>query len=103
MSRVLAAVCSPIYDMIQRWILEGRLDDPFGEFFIARNPSQSKASGDDLLFLRTQPCIVRSVCPFLIGCHCLPLPIRSDYCLDEVFALARPSSTSEEIICLVYA
>jgi len=34
---VLNEICRPIFDMIGKWIIEGQLNDPFGEFFIAQN------------------------------------------------------------------
>lgn len=35
----LAAVqlCAPFFRMLQRWIFEGELEDPHGEFFVAEN------------------------------------------------------------------
>ncbi|XP_049773994.1 gamma-tubulin complex component 3-like isoform X1 [Schistocerca cancellata] len=35
---LLAAVCRPMYVMLSRWILDGELEDPYNEFFIAANP-----------------------------------------------------------------
>ncbi|KAJ4428063.1 hypothetical protein ANN_24077 [Periplaneta americana] len=32
---LLGAVCKPMYVMLSRWILDGELEDPHGEFFIA--------------------------------------------------------------------
>jgi gamma-tubulin complex component 3 len=32
---LLAAVCKPMYVMLSRWIIDGELEDPYGEFFIA--------------------------------------------------------------------
>ncbi|PNF28443.1 hypothetical protein B7P43_G15707, partial [Cryptotermes secundus] len=32
---LLRAVCKPMYIMLSRWILDGELEDPYGEFFIA--------------------------------------------------------------------
>ncbi|XP_063223850.1 gamma-tubulin complex component 3 isoform X3 [Bacillus rossius redtenbacheri] len=42
---LLSVVCKPVFEMISRWILEGELDDPHGEFFIAAN---SNIMGDQL-------------------------------------------------------
>jgi gamma-tubulin complex component 3 len=33
-SRILKEVCSPILLMMRQWMLEGELNDPFGEFFV---------------------------------------------------------------------
>uniref|UniRef100_A0A7S1KPF2 Spindle pole body component n=1 Tax=Percolomonas cosmopolitus TaxID=63605 RepID=A0A7S1KPF2_9EUKA len=33
-THVLQEVCTPLYNMIQSWIMDGDLQDPFGEFFI---------------------------------------------------------------------
>ncbi|XP_021924239.1 gamma-tubulin complex component 3 homolog isoform X2 [Zootermopsis nevadensis] len=32
---LLGAVCKPLYVMLSRWILDGELEDPYSEFFIA--------------------------------------------------------------------
>ena len=34
-SRILDAVNRPVTTMLQRWIYEGELEDPDGEFFVA--------------------------------------------------------------------
>ncbi|KAF7818936.1 gamma-tubulin complex component 3 [Senna tora] len=34
MRRLLQRVCSPLYEMVRRWVLEGELEDLFAEFFI---------------------------------------------------------------------
>ncbi|MEW5305464.1 MAG: hypothetical protein WDW36_008001 [Sanguina aurantia] len=34
--KILHQVSIPLFDMIRRWVLEGELEDPQGEFFIAR-------------------------------------------------------------------
>ncbi|XP_071440616.1 gamma-tubulin complex component 3-like [Hetaerina americana] len=45
MKHILGAVCKPLYVMLSRWILDGEIDDPYGEFFIA---SDSSVKGDRL-------------------------------------------------------
>lgn len=35
---LLAAVCKPLYVMLSRWVVDGELEDPYGEFFIAADP-----------------------------------------------------------------
>ncbi|KAI9495284.1 Spc98 family-domain-containing protein [Zychaea mexicana] len=36
---MLEEVSKPFYEMLQRWIYEGELDDPYQEFFVACDPS----------------------------------------------------------------
>lgn len=38
MSRILASTAAPINRMLQRWLLEGVIADPHGEFFIMEDP-----------------------------------------------------------------
>ncbi|SAM07681.1 hypothetical protein [Absidia glauca] len=38
-SDMLQEVSKPFYEMLKRWISEGELDDPYGEFFVAVDPS----------------------------------------------------------------
>ncbi|ORZ25249.1 gamma-tubulin complex component protein [Absidia repens] len=38
-SNMLQEVSKPFYEMLKRWISEGELDDPYGEFFVAIDPS----------------------------------------------------------------
>jgi len=42
---LLTAACKPLYTMMLRWILDGNLEDPHQEFFIASDPS---VQGDEL-------------------------------------------------------
>ncbi|KAG0193699.1 Gamma-tubulin complex component 3 [Apophysomyces sp. BC1034] len=37
-SEMLQEVSKPFYEMLQRWIYEGELDDPYEEFFVACDP-----------------------------------------------------------------
>ena len=39
---MLRAVSRPFYDMLERWVYEGELDDPYGEFFVACDPTVSE-------------------------------------------------------------
>ncbi|KAG2486861.1 hypothetical protein HYH03_014544 [Edaphochlamys debaryana] len=36
-TRLLEQVCVPLYGMIRRWVLQGELDDPHGEFFVVQH------------------------------------------------------------------
>ncbi|KAL6744735.1 Spc98 family-domain-containing protein [Haematococcus lacustris] len=38
MGKVLGSVCVPLFDMIRRWVFEGVLQDPHGEFFVRAAP-----------------------------------------------------------------
>ncbi|OIV95460.1 hypothetical protein TanjilG_06922 [Lupinus angustifolius] len=38
MRRLLQRVCSPLFEMVKRWVLEGELEDIFAEFFIVGQP-----------------------------------------------------------------
>lgn len=33
-ARLLSAACEPYFAMLQRWLCEGVLDDPYGEFMV---------------------------------------------------------------------
>eukprot|EP00177_Eucheuma_denticulatum_P006087 GFKZ01011098.1.p1 GENE.GFKZ01011098.1~~GFKZ01011098.1.p1 ORF type:complete len:660 (-),score=64.68 GFKZ01011098.1:501-2480(-) len=43
-SRILASACAPINRMLQRWLAEGVLADPHGEFFIMEDPKVAAAT-----------------------------------------------------------
>ncbi|KAJ1697843.1 hypothetical protein LUZ63_006355 [Rhynchospora breviuscula] len=38
MGRLLKRVCSPLFEMVRSWVLEGELEDIFSEFFIVGQP-----------------------------------------------------------------
>ncbi|KAK9289800.1 hypothetical protein L1049_007960 [Liquidambar formosana] len=38
MKRLLRRVCSPLFEMVRSWVLEGELEDIFAEFFILAQP-----------------------------------------------------------------
>ena len=38
MGRLLRRVCSPLFEMVRSWVLEGELEDVFAEFFIVGKP-----------------------------------------------------------------
>lgn len=39
---MLQIVSKPFYEMLERWIYEGELDDPYDEFFVACDPTVSE-------------------------------------------------------------
>lgn len=39
---MLQVVSKPFYEMLERWVYEGELDDPYGEFFVACDPNVSE-------------------------------------------------------------
>lgn len=42
---LLRTVCQPLYLMVLRWLCDGSLEDPFGEFFISSDP---RVQGDGM-------------------------------------------------------
>ncbi|CAG7911831.1 unnamed protein product [Brassica rapa] len=38
MMNLLRCVCSPLFEMVRSWVLEGELEDSFGEFFVVSHP-----------------------------------------------------------------
>ncbi|CAH2073828.1 unnamed protein product [Thlaspi arvense] len=38
MMSLLRCVCSPLFEMVRSWVLEGELEDTFGEFFVVGHP-----------------------------------------------------------------
>ncbi|KAJ0981208.1 hypothetical protein J5N97_009463 [Dioscorea zingiberensis] len=43
MGRLLRRVCSPLFEMVQSWVLEGELEDMFSEFFILSQPVKAES------------------------------------------------------------
>ncbi|TMW82708.1 hypothetical protein EJD97_005251 [Solanum chilense] len=43
MKRLLRRVCSPLFEMVRRWVLEGELEDIFAEFFIVSQPVKDES------------------------------------------------------------
>uniref|UniRef100_A0A1D1YX60 Gamma-tubulin complex component 3 n=1 Tax=Anthurium amnicola TaxID=1678845 RepID=A0A1D1YX60_9ARAE len=43
MGRLLRRVCSPLFEMVRSWVLEGQLDDVFAEFFIVSQPVKAES------------------------------------------------------------
>uniref|UniRef100_A0A7N1A3W6 Gamma-tubulin complex component n=1 Tax=Kalanchoe fedtschenkoi TaxID=63787 RepID=A0A7N1A3W6_KALFE len=43
MRRLLRRVCSPLFEMVRTWVLEGELDDMFAEFFILAQPVKAES------------------------------------------------------------
>ncbi|RAL48519.1 hypothetical protein DM860_005943 [Cuscuta australis] len=43
MKRLLHRVCSPLFEMVRTWVLEGELEDLFSEFFIVSQPVKAES------------------------------------------------------------
>ena len=43
MRRLLLRVCSPLFEMVRSWVLEGELDDLYKEFFIVSQPVKAES------------------------------------------------------------
>ncbi|XP_010534364.1 PREDICTED: gamma-tubulin complex component 3-like [Tarenaya hassleriana] len=43
MMDLLRCVCSPLFEMVRSWVLEGELEDTFGEFFIVSQPVKEES------------------------------------------------------------
>ncbi|KAM0949153.1 putative gamma-tubulin complex component protein [Dioscorea sansibarensis] len=43
MGRLLRRVCSPLFEMVRSWVLEGELEDLFSEFFILSQPVKAES------------------------------------------------------------
>lgn len=43
MKRLLRRVCSPLFEMVRSWVLEGELEDIFAEFFIVGQPVKAES------------------------------------------------------------
>ncbi|CAK8543388.1 unnamed protein product [Lathyrus sativus] len=43
MKRLLQRVCSPLFEMVKKWVLEGELEDIFAEFFIVGQPVKAES------------------------------------------------------------
>ncbi|XP_043692732.1 gamma-tubulin complex component 3-like [Telopea speciosissima] len=43
MSRLLRRICSPLFEMVRSWVLEGELDDIFAEFFVLGQPVKAES------------------------------------------------------------
>lgn len=43
MRRLLQRVCSPLFEMVRSWVLEGELEDIFAEFFIVGRPVKAES------------------------------------------------------------
>ncbi|KAG0577630.1 hypothetical protein KC19_5G168400 [Ceratodon purpureus] len=41
--RLLRQVCSPLFEMVRRWVLEGEIDDYYGEFFVSAQSVKAEA------------------------------------------------------------
>ncbi|KAL0736438.1 hypothetical protein Bca4012_012648 [Brassica carinata] len=55
MMSLLRCVCSPLFEMVRSWVLEGELEDTFGEFFIVGQPVKLRGyseTGKSINFLR---------------------------------------------------
>ncbi|KAM6547897.1 hypothetical protein CsatB_019573 [Cannabis sativa] len=43
MRRLLRRVCSPLFEMVRSWVLEGELEDIFAEFFVVGQPVKAES------------------------------------------------------------
>ncbi|KAF6165520.1 hypothetical protein GIB67_015843 [Kingdonia uniflora] len=43
MRRLLRRICSPLFEMVRSWVLEGELDDIFAEFFVLGQPVKAES------------------------------------------------------------
>ncbi|KAF9597245.1 hypothetical protein IFM89_016386 [Coptis chinensis] len=43
MRRLLRRVCSPLFEMVRSWVLEGELDDIYAEFFVLGQPVKAES------------------------------------------------------------
>ncbi|XP_068645827.1 gamma-tubulin complex component 3-like [Aristolochia californica] len=43
MRRLLRRICSPLFEMVRSWVLEGELDDIFAEFFVVGQPVKAES------------------------------------------------------------
>ncbi|KAM1948261.1 hypothetical protein ACFX15_008472 [Malus domestica] len=43
MGRLLRRVCSPLFEMVRSWVLEGELEDVFAEFFVVGQPVKAES------------------------------------------------------------
>ncbi|KAL3533961.1 hypothetical protein ACH5RR_007482 [Cinchona calisaya] len=43
MKRLLRQVCSPLFEMVRSWVLEGELEDMFAEFFVLSQPVKAES------------------------------------------------------------
>jgi gamma-tubulin complex component 3 len=43
MGRLLKRVCSPLFEMVRSWVLEGELEDIFSEFFVVGQPVKAES------------------------------------------------------------
>ncbi|GMH18735.1 hypothetical protein Nepgr_020576 [Nepenthes gracilis] len=43
MSRLLRRVCSPLFEMVRSWVLEGELEDRYAEFFVVGQPVKAES------------------------------------------------------------
>lgn len=43
MNRLLRRVCSPLFEMVRSWVLEGELEDIFAEFFVLGQPVKAES------------------------------------------------------------
>ncbi|EPS71643.1 hypothetical protein M569_03113 [Genlisea aurea] len=47
MKRLLRRICSPLFEMVRSWVLEGELDDIFSEFFVLSQPVKPESLWSD--------------------------------------------------------